>query len=259
MLIDIHHHLVYGVDDGAASFSGTEKMIRDAVENRINAIITTPHMTPGIEPFPNELYRARLEEARAWIRTQGIDLALYPGAEILYTPNTPHMLAEGRVPTLADSGLALVEFLPDCGFGEMENAGKNVARAGYVPVFAHIERYACLRNPGQVRRLREACGALMQVNANTVLRKLGFFRQRHLNALFENGLVDFIASDSHDLPGRENRMAEAFDWLSARYGEKTARALTYENAEKLIVGITEQEWKGEGRTCESCGTKAGNL
>ena len=235
MFIDIHHHLVYGVDDGAASFAGTERMIRQAVENRVHAIITTPHMTPGVEPFPEAEYRTRLEEIRAWIKAREIDLTLYPGAEILYTPSTPHMLAEGRVPPLADSSLVLVEFLPDCGFEEMENAGKSVARAGYVPVFAHIERCVCLKKPEQVRRLREACGALMQVNAKTVLRKRGFFRRRYLNALFENGLVDFVASDSHDLPGRENRMAEAFTQLCAQYGEGMARALTYENAERLIL------------------------
>ena len=236
MFIDIHHHLIHGIDDGARDFAGTERMIRDAAANQVHAIISTPHMTPGIEPFPDALYHSRLKEACAWIKAQGIDLALYPGAEILYTPSTPHMLAEGRVPTLADSGLVLLEFLPDCSFEEMENAGKSVARAGYVPVFAHIERCMCLRKPGQVRRLRETSGALMQVNANTVLLKQGFFRRRYLNALFENALVDFIASDSHDLLGRENRMAEAFAQLAAQYGEGMARALTYRNAEKLILG-----------------------
>ena len=119
MFIDMHHHLIYGIDDGARGFAGTERMIRQAVENRVHAIITTPHMTPGLEPFPEEDYRTRLDEVQKWLQNQQIDLTLYPGAEVLYTPNTPHMLAEGRVPSLANSSLVLLEFLPDSGFSEM--------------------------------------------------------------------------------------------------------------------------------------------
>ena len=235
MFIDMHHHLIYGIDDGARGFAGTERMIRQAVENRVHAIITTPHMTPGLEPFPEEDYRTRLDEVQKWLQNQQIDLTLYSGAEVLYTPSTPHMLAEGRVPVLANSGLVLVEFLPDSDFSELIRAGVNIARTGYVPVYAHIERYVCLKKTDQVRQLRQECGAFMQVNANTVVRRHGFFRQRFLNALFENGLVDFVSSDSHDMPGRENRMAPAFEQLSERFGEEMAKALTSENAKKWIL------------------------
>ena len=235
MFIDIHHHLVYGIDDGAKDFGGTKRLIQDAAANQVSVIVTTPHMTPGIEPFPEADYRMRLEEARGWIRDQGLDLILYSGAEVLYTQNTPPMLADGRVPTLADSSLVLLEFLPDCAFRELEAAGNSVAQAGYAPVYAHAERYICLKKPDQVKRLRQECGALIQVNANTVLKPHGFFRRHYLNALFENGLVDFVASDSHDLPGRENHLSAAFQRLSEQYGEEMAKALTFKNAEKLIL------------------------
>ena len=67
MFIDMHHHLIYGIDDGAKSFEGTEKMIRQAVENQVHAIITTPHITPGHSPFPYEDYKNHLEETRRWL------------------------------------------------------------------------------------------------------------------------------------------------------------------------------------------------
>ena len=105
---------------------------------------------------------------------------------------------------------------------------------GYVPVYAHVERYDCLKKPEQLRRLRREFDALIQVNASTVIDKHGFFRQRYLNRIFEEELVDFVSSDSHDLPGRDSHMAEAFDELTVRFGIDLAHALTHGNAEKIL-------------------------
>ena len=110
MMIDMHHHLIYGIDDGAKSFEGTEKMIEDAVKNQISVIVATPHITPGQEPFPYETFKARLEETRRYLKERGIPLKLYAGAEILYTPNTCYMLMDGKVPTMAGTQYVLVEF-----------------------------------------------------------------------------------------------------------------------------------------------------
>lgn len=235
MFVDMHHHLIYGVDDGARNFAGTVKMIRLAVENQVHAIITTPHITPGQEPFPYDLYREHLEETRGWLRQQHIDLELFTGSEILYTPTTPYQLSEGKVPTLARSNYVLLEFMPDDEFRDLQKAGSEISEMGYIPVYAHVERYECLKKPDQLLRLREYYGALIQVNAKTVIRKHGFFRQRFLNRIFEDELVDFVSSDSHDLTGRDNCMAEAFDQLTQRFGIDLAHALTHENAENLLL------------------------
>ncbi len=235
MFIDIHHHLIYGVDDGAKDFEGTRKMIAQAVENQVHAIITTPHITPGQEFFDFDAYKAHLAETREYIAAEQIDLTLYTGSEVLYTPTTAYQLSEGRVPTLAGTRYLLLEFMPDDPFEDIMKAGLAVADMGYIPVYAHVERYECLKKTSQIERLRDDCGALIQINAGTILRKHSFFRGRFLRRLFEDELVDFIATDSHDLPGRDNRMAEAFDQLTVLYGIETAHALTHGNAEKLLA------------------------
>ena len=94
MFVDIHHHLIYGIDDGAQSFAGTEKMIRHA-------------------PFPMEDYLKHLQETREYLDRENIDLTLYTGSEALYTPSTPYQLSEGKVPTLAGTRYVLIEFSPD--------------------------------------------------------------------------------------------------------------------------------------------------
>ncbi len=240
MFVDIHHHLIYGIDDGAQSFAGTEKMIRQAVENQVHAIITTPHITPGHAPFPMEDYLKHLQETREYLDRENIDLTLYTGSEALYTPSTPYQLSEGKVPTLAGTRYVLIEFSPDDTYKYLTDAAGAVESLGYVPVFAHVERYECLKKADQVRRFKEDYGALIQVNAATVLRKHSFFHQRFINHLFEDELVDFISTDCHDLPGRDNHMAEAFDQLTVLYGIDMAHALTHGNAEMLLSEAVKQ-------------------
>jgi len=239
MFIDMHHHLIYGIDDGARDFAGTEKMIRDAVENGVDAIITTPHITPGQEPFPYETYLAHLEETRAFLAREGIPLKLYTGAEILYTPNTPRLLQEGRVPTLAGGQYVLLEFSPDDPFKHILDAAAKTAAAGYVPVIAHVERYAQVKKTAQLLKLRRECNALIQMNNGTVVHKHRFFKERWVRRILKEGLIDFVSSDSHDLPGRKNRMRAAFERLSADYGDDVAHALTCGNARRLLLSETE--------------------
>ena len=241
MFIDIHHHLVYGVDDGATSFAGTEKMIAQAVENQVHAIVTTPHITPGHAPFPMQNYLDHLEEARAYIARENIDLTLYTGSEVLYTPSTPYQLSEGKVPTLAGTRYVLLEFSPDDTYQYLREAGQAVSGMGYIPVYAHVERYECLKKADQVLRLRDDYGALIQINASTVLRKHSFFHQLFITRMLEDELVDFIATDCHDLPGRDNHMAEAFDRLAELFSLEMAHSLTHGNAEKLLAHAVEKK------------------
>ncbi|MBR6185848.1 MAG: hypothetical protein IKQ41_06245 [Clostridia bacterium] len=234
MFIDMHNHLIYGVDDGGKTFESTKKLALQAVENQVDTVITTPHITPGIEPFPYETYLAHLEEARQWMAREGIAITLYTGSEVLYTHNTPYQLSEGKVPTLAGTRYVLLEFSPDDTFKYLMDAGQSVAGLGFVPVFAHVERYECLKKADQIEKLRRECKALIQLNAHTVIRKHSFFKQRFLNRILADELVDFISTDCHDLPGRDSRMAEAFDVLTERFGIELATALTSGNAQRIL-------------------------
>ena len=243
MFVDMHHHLIYGIDDGARTFEGTQKMARQAAENQVHIIITTPHITPGHAPFPYEDYKAHLRETQEWLEKENMDITLYTGSEALYTPSTPYLLSEGKVPTLAGTRYVLVEFSPDDTYKDLLQAGEAISSLGYVPVYAHVERYECLKKPDQLRSLRRNFGALIQVNAATVIHKHGLFRQRYINRIFEDGLVDLVSSDSHDLPGRDNHMAEAFDMLTVKFGIELAHALTHENAEAILSeAVTENRW-----------------
>ena len=240
--VDLHHHLVYGVDDGAQTLQDMQMMIRRAAGEGVRDIVCTSHAVPGLEPFPMEKYLAHLEEARQFIQSEGIDLTLHPGCEVLYTDAAARLLREGRIPTLADSDVVLVEFSPDASFRDLTEAAKRFGVAGYDVLFAHVERYDTLHDMKHVQALREDYGVLMQMNANTILAKHGFFHGRWIRRLLEGGAIDCIATDAHNMTYRPCRMQECHTVLKERYGQERADELCGGFQRRLLgLKITHRE------------------
>ena len=99
-MIDIHHHLIHGVDDGPKTFDQTQEMLRRAAAENVAGIVATPHAVPGQIHFDLSLYHEHLQMAQEWCMDSGLQLMVYPGAEVFYTDSTVRMLDERRIPTL---------------------------------------------------------------------------------------------------------------------------------------------------------------
>ena len=220
--VDIHHHLIYGVDDGARSLEHMQKMIHCAVGEGITDVVCTTHVTPGYGPFPTETYLAHMEEGRNYIAQEGLNLRLHTGCEILYTDASARLLQEHQIPTLAFSDAVLVEFTPDMTFRQLTDAATSLGMVGYTVLFAHVERYEALRNLKHVRQLREEYGVYMQMNASTVINKKGFFTERWVRHMLEDGYIDCIATDAHNTSFRPCNMRLCHEMLTARYGKEAA-------------------------------------
>lgn len=226
--IDIHHHLLHGVDDGSQSLNMSLRMAKRAYEAGTRVIVATPHVTPGVERIPEETFQQRLEELRAACAKERMELRILLGAEILYTDMTCRLLAEGRVPTLAGTEYVLVEFMPGVRYDALYKALEGILRAGYLPVIAHMERYACLASsPRRAEMLKkELEGVLFQMNNSTILGGRGFFSDLHTRRFLEEGLIDITASDAHNLRERPTRMLEAYEKLKEDYDGVYAANLT---------------------------------
>ena len=222
MIVDMHCHVVYGVDDGAQKPGDMQDMLRLAHENRVKHIICTSHIAPGEAPFPAEKYEAHLAEGQAYCDSQGWDLHLHPGSEILYTRDAVRMLDEGRVPRLDGKWAVLVEFWHECPYSTMEEAARKLTDEGMTVVFAHIERYKALGSIRRIRDLKERWGILMQMNSHTVTRKLPFFTERWKQRVLRDGLVDIISSDAHNITSRSCTMLPAWEKLRDTLGEERA-------------------------------------
>lgn len=226
---DIHTHFVYGVDDGARTAQDMRAMLDEAHAQGVAAIFGTSHAEPGMKPFDYETYQAHLEEARQYCDEMGYDMTLCSGAELLYTPAMDAWIQERKLITLGDTNRVLVEFVPDVEGREMELMLDMMADRGYRPILAHIERYECMKGAFPFR-LKEQYDVQFQVNCRTVVETTGFFRRRKLNQWLKSGIIDYVATDMHNMTSRPPMMRKAYEELRKQYGRAYAESLTNASA-----------------------------
>ena len=196
--LDLHTHVVYGVDDGARTEEQMRAMLDAAVANGITTLVATTHATPGLEAFPQERYQRHLEAAQAYCQQQGYGLRLYPGAELLYNPMLRDAARENGLPTLAGTDWVLMEFLPQTSAKELENGLEEVAVCGYSILMAHVERYRCLESRGLLEKLKARYPVACQMNGSTVLEPGSFWKRRRVERWLSSGVIDVVASDAHN-------------------------------------------------------------
>lgn len=226
-LIDLHHHLLVGVDDGPSQPQTMERMVAIAWQQGVRTLIATPHIAPGVVPFSPEILAQRLEEVKQAIAAQGYFLRLHAGCEMLYTHQAARYVAQGRIPTLAGSNKLLVEFPTAVRFDEIDEAIRTLLHCGLIPVLAHIERYACLMlQPRRCAALKEKYEVLYQINCDAILGRLSPLRGRTVARLLQEGQIDYVASDAHGCEQRPCRMQAAYARLVALVGASGADTLT---------------------------------
>ena len=167
------------------------------------------------------------------------DLTVLYGAEIYYTSDILDKLEQGKIPRLADSQYALIEFSMITPYKEIHTALSNVLRLGVTPVVAHIERYHCLENDEKKVRDLINMGCYTQINSSSVLKPKLFgdtykFMKKRAQFFLEKDLVHFVASDMHNLDPRPPYMQEAYQIISKKYGESHAEQLFRKNQELLL-------------------------
>ena len=234
MYADVHNHFVYGVDDGCKTIEIMEKLLTALHEDGITRLISTAHITPGQRHFPMEDYLLHFEEAKAFVKANQWDLSLYTGNEILYTDAAPRYLREKKALTLGMSEFVLVEFLPNEKYPRLQEAAQKLRNAGYRPVFAHIERYEAMNDIKHVREIKHDFGVRLQVNCHSFTDKQPFLRRHWLGRLIREELLDYVSTDTNDMPGREPCMNACFQALEKEFGHEIARALTWYDAQELL-------------------------
>ncbi len=225
--IDLHQHLLWGLDDGPGDLEGTYAMLRMADADGVGVIAATPHVMPETKDFNLELYEDRLDQAKAFCAKASIPIQIVSGAEIYYTDLSFRLLREKKVPTIAGTELALIEFPRWVRFDEIKDAAQALLRGGFVPILAHVERYHCLvLNPQRAAALKSMLDIRYQVNCSAVTGRKGMLVSRFCSFLFDREAVDLVATDAHDTHMRGIHMRVAYRMLEDRYGAGYAGALT---------------------------------
>lgn len=232
--IDIHSHIIPGVDDGARSMEQALHMLAAAYREGIRSIIATPHVSyRRDEDRYKKLESAFLQFAER-AEAEIPELKLYFGSEINYSQDTVYGLCRGEIPTLAGTSYVLVEFQPFCEYRYIKSGIQNLIMGGYKPVIAHVERYHSLRK--EVGMLEEliSMGAYFQSNAMSITGKAGRESKKLTKRLLQKGLLHFIATDSHNEASRPPDIAKCLTATARKYGEKYAKELSIHNAARLL-------------------------
>lgn len=186
-LIDIHSHILPGVDDGAKSLEESLAMLRIAKENAICTIIVTPHNKPGRHNVHIPSMNVYIKQLQEQMNRIGLSIELIGGNELYYRMELAQELHGGVARTMADSRYVLVEFGPMDDYDYLRNGVYDLLSEGYFPIIAHVERYQCLS--GHLDRIVDlsGMGAYIQVNAGSVMGDAGFRMLIAIRSLFQMG------------------------------------------------------------------------
>ncbi len=236
-MIDLHTHILPGVDDGIESADQSVEFARIAVEDGVRLMVATPHCKEGFWFNDRETVLGDVARLRTLLNDAGVDLAIEPGAEVYLCEDLVERVRDGRAPTLADNGKTLLLELSLTQYPvDLENLIFRLKLAGIEPLFAHPERIRYFQD--DIGRYEEAIrlGGWGQITTGSILGMFGRAAQEFSEEILRKGLVHVLASDSHNLRGRRPVLSEALDAMIPIVGERRAFAMCREGPRALLDG-----------------------
>lgn len=233
-MIDIHCHILYGLDDGASSLEESIEMARQAVQDGVSHVFATPHFT--VTHFTHqEVVRKKVNELQQAIDEQGIKLTVHPGNEVrlesldfLYEHiqhNSFHYLGENDKFILLEQRWS--EYDP-----KITEAVNFFVIKGITPIIAHPERHPYIRQQPELLDQLIESGAWTQVSVDSMLGKNGEKAREFSMTLLDNDLIHTIASDAHNTVRKIN-LSVGYDIIQERAGHE--RVLQIKNRIKSII------------------------
>ena len=235
-MIDIHCHILPGLDDGAHDFTDSLDMAKLAVNEGIHTIIATPHHQNGhYHNTKNDIIH-RTKELNEYLEVEGVKLTILPGQETRLYGELMEDYENGEILTLANISNYLFIELPSSHVpGYTNQLLFDVQMKGMTPVIVHPERNAeLIEQPDKLYRLVKN-GAATQITASSLTGYFGKKIQRFTFDLIEANLTHFIASDAHNTTKRTFKMEEAFNLVKKKYGTDFLFNFM-DNAELVIDG-----------------------
>lgn len=231
-LIDIHTHILYGVDDGAKSIGDSMGILDEEREQDVDKVILTPHYGPKFGHPDVGMLKERYMELCDRARQYYPEISLYLGSELYYQQETVSDLKQGKALTMNDTRYVLVEFGITDSYSYICRAMQEFGYAGYIPIIAHAERYEAVF--GQVRRIEELInmGAYIQLNAESLIGGIFNKKTSFCKKLIKEGFMHFLGSDCHDLRERRPYMRQAAQLLI----KKEAEHILERNPKMMLEG-----------------------
>jgi len=229
-MIDIHAHILPGVDDGAKTMEESIVLLRKAIEQGTTHQVLSPHVQSTVSKVMPEHFLEIFEALKEEVKRLELPIKIYLGAEINYRS---YLSPDYQMLSLNQSKYVLVEFSPRIE-SPIEDVVYDLTRMGYKPIIAHVERYVYLDYSDYARL--KSIGALLQVNTGALMGLNDKIQKKLSLKLLKDGLIDIIATDTHNIEKRPPNLKDCYNYLKGMVDDDYLDALFYKNAEPIIKG-----------------------
>lgn len=235
-MIDIHAHILPGLDDGSDRTLTSLRMAELAVRSGVTDLIATPHSNQRgrFENYASDELQAQFQRLKEAVRREQLNLRLHLGMEVYATSDMADLYREGKLLTLAGSRYLLMEF----GFHDdayyMDHVLRRVLDTGVTPILAHPERYHALQALPDIMADWVKSGVHMQINKGSLSGFFGKESFRLAVTMLNHDLASFVASDAHRSDQRTPVLRDAWHWIASHYSEHLAERLLLRNPQRVL-------------------------
>jgi protein-tyrosine phosphatase len=236
-MIDLHTHILPGIDDGVETIEESVEFARVAIQDGVKVIIATPHYKEGVWDNQREGILNSVEMLRARLAQDDLDVDLRPGSEVHLCPNLVQRVKEGQATTLNDNGRTVLLELSLSQYPvELENLVFQMKLAGLQVLFAHPERIRYFQDDIRRYEALVQLGGYGQITTGSVLGTFGSEAKRFSEELLRRGLIHVLASDAHNVRGRPPILSGALEATEAWVGRRRALSMVTDVPAALIQG-----------------------
>lgn len=234
-MIDLHSHILPGIDDGSPDLETSLEMARIAVADGTATLACTPHIQPGVYDNSTATIQPAINTLQQALNDADIPLKLVIGADVHVSPDLPARLTAGHIPSLAGSRYFLFEPPHHVCPPHLDRLAAALLKQGYVPILTHPERLTWLeRNYTIVEQLNDM-GVAIQITAQAITGGFGKRAQYWSERMLDEGRVAIIASDAHSPRHRPPGLSAARDVVAMRLDETSASRMVQGNPALILA------------------------
>jgi len=252
-MIDLHSHILPGIDDGAADLSVSLAMARAFVADGVSVAACTPHILPGLYANTGPDIRKAIDQLQQSLDREQIPLRLATGADNHIVPNFVDGLRSGHLLSLADSRYVLVEPPHHVAPPRLEDLFFNILVAGYIPILTHPERLTWINTHYETIQRLVRGGVWMQITAGSLAGAFGRNARYWAERMLDEGCVHILATDAHDVLRRPPNLSQGRELAAKRVGDIEAYNLVLARPEGVLSNKPPAELSRPDPGVESAG------